>query len=357
MRGRLAAADGLARACGLASAARPRPAARKRRWALSVTTCGAALVLASCIATDRERSGSARGPDGRPGMGAMAQGDQGGQGGFAAGTAAPGRAGDSGSFAVAPSSTNWLPRERDERTHGSAGVTGGHALSRTGSDTRLLDRWSRSSFRADGGSGLRNAYDAPWLDDPSRHSWSIDVDAEPAGAGGGSRSPEGGGEQVFSFTGTGSFADGLDLALKGESVEFADFGGEEIAGFRLDRSDEWRKGTSSDFQVSLGVLEDRLRFTTRHGMSRYEDDDMAREETGNALVQRLEADLLKTDDLRLGFFGSYARTDSGYTPLEDMLDDKGVKKRLKERDKQGAFAEAGRERTKFGGTLGVGPST
>ena len=324
---------------------------RKARWALYLTTCGAALVLSSCIAADKGHSGSVRPPDARHYAGETPENATADE--FAGGFSAQSDAGD---FALAASSTNWLPTETDVLTHGSAGVTGGHALAGTRANTDLLDRWTRSSFRQSRWSRIRDAYEEPTLDAAERHSWSIDVDGDAASMDQPvSRPPGGNLEQSFAFTGKGTFADGFNVAVKGESVEIADVGAEEIGGFWLDRSDKWKKGTNSDLQVSLGVLEDRLRFTTRHGFSRYEDHDMAGEDAGNAIMQRVEADLLKTDDFRVGFFGSYARTDDEYTSLEDMLDDKDVKRRLKERDKQGEFADAGRERTKFGGTLGYGP--
>lgn len=265
-------------------------------------------------------------------------------------------AGDGRTFAVAESVTNWLPREVDVATEGSAEVTGGHALSVTGGDSHLLDRWTRGNVHGTGWSMTRDARHDPLLEGRDRHFWSIDVDGEAANSERQvSRPPGGNSEQVFTFNGKGSFADALNVSFKGESVELVDHGGEEIAGFWLDNSDDWRKGTSSDFQVSLGVLEDRLRFTTRHGFSRYQDRDMSGEESGNALVQRIDADVLQAGDFHAGLFGSYARTDVEYTPLKDMLDDKGVKSRVKDRDKRGAFADPGHERTKFGGIVGYGP--
>ena len=331
----------------LPCASRTRAGACKRRWALYLTTCGAAVLLASCIATKRDGNGSVRAPQTRADAGQSAQ--------LAASATWEAPVGG-GTFTEAPSSSNWLPPESETLTRGSARVTGGHALNETGSGTPLLDRWSRSGFRPADSASIREQYEESLLDVDNRHSWSIDVDGDAVDErrwrGRFAREDIG---EVVSFTGKGSLADGLSLAVKGESVEHADYGGEEIAGFWLDRSDKWKKGTNSDFLVSLGVLEDRLRFTTRHAFSRYEDHDMTGEETGNALAQRVEADVLKTEDFRVGFFGSYARTEEDYTSLDDLLDDKDVKKRLKERNKQGEFADPGRERTKFGTTLGLGP--
>ncbi|MCZ6771088.1 MAG: hypothetical protein O7G83_03735 [Proteobacteria bacterium] len=157
-------------------------------------------------------------------------------------------------------------------------------------------------------------------------------------------------ENRVSFSGDAALSNGVYLKLTGETVESWNSGAEEIAGFRIGETGKWKKGTISDVRLSLGLLDDQLRLTTRQSFSRYMDFEMDREESGQALVQRIEGDVWNSGKFSVGLFGEYAFTDLDYRDAEDLLEDKKINGK-----KDGEFLNPGRQAFEVGGKIGLGP--
>lgn len=155
----------------------------------------------------------------------------------------------------------------------------------------------------------------------------------------------------FSLGADAMLSDGIQFKFEGETVELWNFEAEKVAGFRIGESDQWKRVRISDVNVTLGLMDDRLRLTTRHSSSRYMDSEWRDEEFGQGLVQRIDADLWKSEDFRLGLFGSYAGVGPRYHHVDEMGDEKKSKKK-----KNDPFLNPGRQTAKFGGTIGFGPA-
>lgn len=122
---------------------------------------------------------------------------------------------------------------------------------------------------------------------------------------------------------------------------------------------DWEQNTVTANRIKLGLLEDRVRLTTRYGRSRYDPADSYRASSagaeavrdwdlslgrraaiGQAFSQRLDASLWNSPLARIGAFGSYRRVD----PLFEW----------KETGKTDPFAKSDRRAFETGGTIGAG---
>jgi hypothetical protein len=132
----------------------------------------------------------------------------------------------------------------------------------------------------------------------------------------------------------------------------------------LDDGWDWERNGVSDSHVVIGLAENRLRFTTRYSHSRYtasnrylrrlaEEDGRDDEDSpgrfdgregveADAMLNRLDVDVMRSNVFRLSLFGQHREVDPYY---EDIA----------LRDRKDDFSESNEEEDRWGGTVALGP--